>query len=99
MPSEKTARSSERKRLRNRRIRSATRTTVAKAVSALQKGQTAGAEGAVFQAVRSLDKAVTKGVIHRNGAARKKSRLMARLNGLKAATPVKRVRRRTSPAG
>ena len=83
MPSEKSARSSERKRLRNRRIRSATRTIIARAVTTLQRGGPQDTEPAVIRAVRALDKAVTKGIIHRNNAARKKSRLMAKLNALK----------------
>ena len=83
MPSEKSARSSERKRLRNRRIRSATRTIIARAVNTLQRGGPQDTEPAVIRAVRALDKAVTKGIIHRNNAARKKSRLMAKLNALK----------------
>ena len=84
MPSEKTARSAERKRIRNRSIRSATRTMVAKAATGLQRGEPQNAEPAVTQAVRALDKAVTKGIIHRNTAARKKSRLMAKLNAIRA---------------
>ena len=83
MPSEKTARSAERKRLRNRRIRSATRTVVARAASALQRGEAQDAEPSVIQAVRALDQASAKGVIHRNNADRRKSRLMAKLNSLK----------------
>ena len=85
MPSEKSARSSERKRIRNRKIRSATRTQVGKAVNALQEGEAQDAELLVVQAVRALDKAATKGIIHRNNAARRKSRLMSKLNALKAA--------------
>jgi small subunit ribosomal protein S20 len=83
LPSEKTARSSERKRIRNRSIRSATRTIVAKAGAELQKGEAQNAEPAITQAVRALDKAVTKGILHRNNAARKKSRLVTKLKKLK----------------
>ena len=82
MPAEKTARSSERRRIRKRRIRSATRTVVAKAMDALGSGETQEAEPAVNQAVSSLDRATSKGILHRNAAARKKSRLMAKLNAL-----------------
>ena len=84
MPSEKSARSSERKRIRNRKVRSATRTQVGKAVNALKGGEAQDAELQVAQAVRALDKAATKGIIHGNNAARRKSRLMAKLNALKA---------------
>ncbi len=83
MPSEKSARSAERKRIRNRRIRSATRTTVGRAVSALQRGELEDAGPSVTQAITALDKAVTKGILHRNNAARKKSRLMGKLNAIK----------------
>ncbi len=84
MPAEKSARTSERRRIQNRRVRSATRTMVARAVSALQANQSEDVESAVATAVRALDKAATKGIIHRNNAARKKSRLMAKLNAIKA---------------
>ena len=80
MPAEKTARNAERKRIRNRRVRSATRTILSKAADALQGGQQEAAETPVAQAVRALDSAATKGIIHRKNAARKKSRLMAKLN-------------------
>lgn len=84
MPSAKAARSAARKRVRNRTIRSSTRTIVNKAVGSLQGGNVEEAEAAVLRAVRSLDKADTKGVLHRNNAARKKARLAAKLNALKA---------------
>ncbi len=84
MPSEKTARTAERRRLRNRRVRSFTRTIVARAVNTLRRGQFENAEPAVAQAVKVLDGAVTKGILHRNNAARRKSRLMAKLNALKS---------------
>ena len=84
MPAEKSARTSERRRIQNRRVRSNTRTMVARAVSALQANQSEDVESAVATAVRALDKAATKGIIHRNNAARKKSRLMVKLNAVKA---------------
>lgn len=84
MPSEKTARSAETRRIRNRGIRSATRTMVSKANQALQRGQVQEAEASVKEAVRALDKAATKGIIHRNNAARRKSRLASKLKPLSA---------------
>ena len=65
----------ERRRLRNRTIRSQVRSAVKTART------TAGGElrTAIADAIRALDKAVTKGVIHRNTAARKKSSLARRL--------------------
>ena len=86
MPSEKSARSAERRRLRNRHTRSTTRTFVGKALDAINQGESASAEPAVSQAIQVLDKAVTKGILHKNNAARKKSRLMAKFNNLKGSS-------------
>ncbi|HVQ77674.1 MAG TPA: 30S ribosomal protein S20 [Candidatus Binatia bacterium] len=69
---------SEKRRLRNRGVRSRVRSTVKSARASLQGGA-AEARGAVQSAIRTLDKAVTRGVIHRNTAARKKSALARKL--------------------
>ena len=88
MPNTKSAikmvRVAERRRLRNRPIRSATRTYVRKAERAIAESDDAAV--AVVTAIRALDKAVNKGVIHRNNAARRKSRLMKKLNRAIAAS-------------
>lgn len=73
--------------MRNRAVRSAVRTYVKKATVALSSGAE-NASTAVLEAVRSLDKAAQKGVIHPNNAARGKSRLMSRLHLVAAAAPV-----------
>lgn len=85
MPSEKSARVSGKKRLKNRKTRNTTRTIMAKSAQALKRGQLEDAQPAVLQAVSALDRAAAKNVIHPNNAARKKSRLMAKLNTLKGA--------------
>ena len=78
----KRVRQNERRRIRNRAVRSKVRTAVKLARTAL--GETAtDARAAVIDAIRTLDKAVTKGVIHRNTAARKKSALASRLTTAK----------------
>lgn len=79
MPAKKAARVQERRRVINRQVRSSTRTAVKKAARLLT---TAGEESAdaVKTAVSKLDRAASKGVIHRNTVARSKSRLMKRLN-------------------
>ena len=74
----KRIRSSARKHDRNILIRSSVRTTVKKAHVAMQ-GDTAQAADAVKKALSALDRAATKGVIHRNNAARRKSRLVKKL--------------------
>lgn len=78
----KDMRRSERRRQRNRPIVSATRTYVRRAKSAIDAGDADTAAAAVGDAISALDKAASKGVIHRNNAARRKSRLMARYNAL-----------------
>ena len=76
----KRIRVNERRRLRNQSYRSATRTLVRKAERAIVAGADEGTATAVGEAISKLDKAANKGIIHRNAAARKKSRLMARFN-------------------
>ena len=77
---QKRIRVSERKRLRNRPIRSSLKTFVGKARRAIDTGSTETSAAAVVTAISALDKAAAKGIIHPNNAARRKSRLMARLN-------------------
>ena len=74
----KRMRQSERRRLRNRAVRSKVRTAVKNARAAFGEADV-DARAAVTDAIRALDKAVTKGVVHRNTAARKKSALARRL--------------------
>ena len=63
---------------RNKAVRSELKTRVKAAVGAAQAGDE-NAEALTRLAIKRLDKAATKGVIHRNAAARRKSRLMKRL--------------------
>jgi len=77
---EKSARSSVRKAERNKAIKSGTKSKITRAekLIASKKGAEAGA--AVTEAISSLDRAAKRKVIHANTAARKKSRLMKKLN-------------------
>ena len=78
----KRIRSSERKRVRNQRIRSYTSTSVKKARQLLVEGNKEEAQAAVARAMSALDRAVGRGIIHRNNAARRKSRLVRHLKKL-----------------
>jgi len=69
----------EKRRLRNRVYSGGARTYVKKARIAIGEGGAEEARTAVLQAVSTLDKAAEKGIIHKNNAARRKSRLMKRL--------------------
>ncbi len=81
---EKRIRVNERRRLRNRPYRSAARTLVKKAELAIAAGDRETAQTAVVAATSMLDRVAGKGIIHRNNAARRKSRLMAKFNRLGA---------------
>lgn len=74
----KRVRSNERKRLHNRTRRTATRSRVAAARSAIQLKRD-DARAATLAAISALDKAAQTGVIHKKNAARRKSRLMKKL--------------------
>ena len=81
----KRIRSSERKRIRNRVFISRARTEVKKARVEMSGGDLEAARQAALQAIRTLDKAANKGILHPNNAARRKSRLMKRLAALESA--------------
>lgn len=69
----------EKRRLRNRIFRGRARTFIKKARLVIEEGDLESSRAAALQAVRALDKAAEKGVLHKNNAARRKSRLMRRL--------------------
>ena len=79
----KRARQTERRTVRNRSNTSRLRSTLRDLRSALTKGDKAAAEQTFRKTVSALDKAIQKGTLHENTAARYKSRLSARLNALK----------------
>jgi small subunit ribosomal protein S20 len=81
----KRIRSSARKRLRNKPVRSALKTFVRSAQGYIIAQDTDTAAEAVVRAISELDKAASKGIIHRNQAARRKARLMAKLNRMSIA--------------
>ena len=75
---------SERQRLRNKSIRTQCKTSITKAEKILFSGDLEAVQEAVKAAVSTLDKAAVKGVIHKNNAARRKSRLLSKLNEVQA---------------
>lgn len=77
---QKKAQASERRRLRSQSARSRCKTSITKAEKFIFSGEIESAQKAVVAAVSSLDKAAEKGIIHSNNAARRKSRLMKKLN-------------------
>jgi small subunit ribosomal protein S20 len=77
---QKQVRVTERRRLRNKSIRSRCKTNITKAERLIFSGELESAQKAVVAAISSLDEAAEKGVIHPNNAARRKARLMKKLN-------------------
>jgi len=75
---QKRMRQEQKRRLHNRSVKSLVKTQITKARQAVALDE--NAEEAVRAAVSELDRAAKKGVIHRNNAARRKSRLMKQLN-------------------
>jgi small subunit ribosomal protein S20 len=82
---EKRHRQSEERRLRNKSVKSAVRTSAKKFMALAQKKETVEAEAALKDMVSKLDSAARKGIIKKNAAARKKSRMQKFFNSLKAA--------------
>jgi small subunit ribosomal protein S20 len=82
---EKAMRQNARRRTHNRVIRTTARTEIKDAHKLIAAGNLDEAEKAVRQAIRALDRAAEKGVIKKNNAARRKSRLLMKLNPAKAA--------------
>lgn len=74
----------DKNRAHNATVKSAMRTTVKNAEATLAEGNVEAAKEALLLASKKLDKAASKGLIHKNAAARKKSRLAKRLNSLNA---------------
>jgi small subunit ribosomal protein S20 len=81
----KRIRQNSRRRVRNARIRTRARSSVRSARQAVEGGG-ASSEAAVKSAIEELDRAASKGVIHRNNAARRKSRLQKHLAKMKSST-------------
>ncbi|AZI58424.1 30S ribosomal protein S20 [Nakamurella antarctica] len=72
----------EKARLRNKSVKSALKTAVRRFRSAAEAGDKDQAQQELLVASRSLDKAVSKGVIHANQAANRKSSMALRVNSL-----------------
>jgi small subunit ribosomal protein S20 len=84
---EKEMRVAGRRLNRNKSIISRTKTSVTKAEGLISAGNVEAAQASVKAAVSALDKEAEKGTVHRNNAARRKSRLVKKLN--KAAASAK----------
>ncbi|MBI3988132.1 MAG: 30S ribosomal protein S20 [candidate division NC10 bacterium] len=80
----KQMRVNNRRRIRNRSARTALRTTIKKVRAAIAARDLGKAQEALAHAIPVIDKAVAKGITHKNSAARYKSRLARQVNALQA---------------
>ena len=78
----KRARQAENRRSHNASLRSMVRTYIKKVVAAIDSGDAAAAQSAYSSAVPVIDRMADKGIIHKNKAARHKSRLNAQVKAL-----------------
>lgn len=79
---EKRARQGEERRKHNMALRSRMRTRIKQVIKAIESGDKEAAQVSYRQAVPVIDSMTNKGIIHRNKAARHKSRLNKRINAL-----------------
>jgi small subunit ribosomal protein S20 len=82
---QKRHRQSEERRIRNKSVKNAVRTSAKKFVVLAQKKDLTGAEAALKEMIKKIDSAAQKGIIKKNTASRKKSRMQRSFNSLKAA--------------
>lgn len=80
----KRARQSEKRRVHNASLRSMVRTSIKKVLAAVEGGKADDAQAALAAAVPVIDRMADKGIIHKNKAARHKSRLNAKVKALAA---------------
>jgi small subunit ribosomal protein S20 len=97
MDAKKRARQNTKRAARNTATKSALKTAAKKFLAAVETKDKENAL-ALYNAVVGLyDRAATRGVIHKNAAARKKSRLKLKLNGMSAAAPAKAAKKSSKP--
>jgi small subunit ribosomal protein S20 len=80
----KRVKTNEKRRLRNKSVRSSVRTAVRKFREAAEAGDVEQATTLQRAAARALDKAASKGVLHKNQAANRKSAMARRISGISA---------------
>ncbi|MCK0471613.1 30S ribosomal protein S20 [Halalkalibacter sp. APA_J-10(15)] len=80
----KRVKTNDKRRAQNIAVKSALRTSIKTFEAKVEAGEKEEATVAFKDAVKRLDKAASKGLIHKNAASRQKSRLSKRLNGLSA---------------
>ena len=94
----KQARAGARRSARNRATRSEVKTLIIKARRGLRESDASERTSSLVEAIRSLDRAAAKGVLHPNNAARRKSRLAKQMARLTTAAPAPAKGKKGTPA-
>lgn len=81
---EKRNRQGEKRRLQNKTVKTAIRSSAKKVLAATEGKDKAAAEAALKDMIKRIDTAARKGIVKKNAAARKKSRMQRRINSLTA---------------
>jgi len=81
---EKRNRQGEKRRLQNKTVKSAIRSSAKKVLAASESKDKVAAEAALKDMIKRLDTAARKGIVKKNAASRKKSRMQRRINSLTA---------------
>ena len=84
MPAKKAGRQHVKRAVRTRGDRTETKSAMAKALRSVESGDVAEAETAVHDALSTLDRAVQRGILQKNNSNRRKSRMAAHLNKMRA---------------
>jgi len=84
LPAKKAGRQQIKRAIRTRGDRTETRSAMARALRSVESGDVDKAETAVKEALSIMDRAVQKGILHKNNVNRRKSRMAANLNKMKA---------------
>ena len=82
LSAKKRIRQNLKRRARNRVVKTAVKTAQKKVLAALEQGDRQGVAGSWKAAVKALDQATAKGIMHRRTAARRKSQLIRKVNAL-----------------
>jgi len=83
---QKQARNALKRQMRNRTVRSRAKTFITRSERLIFAGEMESAQAAVLESISALDRAAEKGIIHPSNTARRKSRLMRKLNQAQAAS-------------
>jgi len=94
----KRVKTNERDTIRNRHYKSMVRTKIKNLQEAIESGDKAKVPILLKDALKTIGRVASKGILHKNNAARKKSRLTRKVNTFLASTPIQPLESESSPS-